>query len=77
MSHFSVLAVVDVGSVSTNEPEDTYVVIGDSLRGPLRGSGLFPIPGDGYEIWYTPMWCHPVWEQRRRKELRDWSQPAS
>ena len=54
-----------------------YVVIGDSLRGPLRGSDLFPIPGDGYEIWYTPMWCHPVWEQRRRKELRARAQPAS
>lgn len=27
-----------------------YVVIGDSLKGPLCGSNLFPIPGDGYEI---------------------------
>lgn len=39
-----------------------YVVIGDSLRGPLRGSDLFPIPGDGYEIWYTPM-CATSWSR--------------
>ena len=46
-----------------------YVVIGDSLRGPLCGSDLFPIPGDGYDIWYTPMWFHPTWELRRLELL--------
>lgn len=30
MSHFSVLAVVDVGSVSTNEPEDTYAMLDEA-----------------------------------------------
>ena len=53
-----------------------YVVIGDSLRGPLCGSDLFPIPGDGYEIWYTPMWFHPVWELRRQKQLKERLPPA-
>lgn len=54
-----------------------YVVIGDSLKGPLRGTDLFPIPGDGNEIWYTPMWFHPAWELRRQKEIRERSQLAS
>lgn len=43
-----------------------YVVVGDTLASPTRvldNRGLIPVPGDN--VWYTPMYFHEVWHQRR------------
>lgn len=45
-----------------------YVVIGDTLAHPVISHdkrGLFPVETDEYEIWYTPMFYHEIWQLRR------------
>lgn len=42
-----------------------YVVVGDSLLNPTVGpSILLPIPQEGQEIWYTPMFFTDTWQLR-------------
>lgn len=42
-----------------------YIVVGDSLLHPTVGpSALLPIPQEGQEIWYTPMFFSDVWQLR-------------
>lgn len=40
-----------------------YVVAGDSLLNPIEGNVLVPPVG----AWCTPMFYHPVWQIRRRR----------
>lgn len=42
-----------------------YVVVEDSLLNPTVGSSvLLPIPQEGQEIWYTPMFFTDTWQLR-------------
>lgn len=42
-----------------------YIVVGDSLLHPMVGpSTLLPIPQEGQEIWYTPMFFTDIWQLR-------------
>lgn len=45
-----------------------YVVIGNSLSNPVKGSLLFPQIEEGEELWFTPMWYSPIWSFRRAME---------
>lgn len=42
-----------------------YIVVGDSLLHPTVGpSVLLPVPQEGQEIWYTPMFFTDTWQLR-------------
>lgn len=42
-----------------------YVVVGDSLLNPAVGpSVLLPVPREGQEIWYTPLFFTDTWQLR-------------
>ena len=41
-----------------------YVVIGNSLTDPVRGSIFHPVISDSCSIWFTPMWFEEVWQTR-------------
>lgn len=42
-----------------------YVVVGDSLLNPTVGpSVLLPVPQEGQEIWYTPLFFSDTWQLR-------------
>lgn len=42
-----------------------YVVVGDSLLNPTVGpSVLLPVPQEGQEIWYTPVFFTDTWQLR-------------
>ena len=46
-----------------------YVVVANSLTNPLTGaSTLLPNIQQGQEAWFTPMFCHPVWQLRQLDE---------
>lgn len=46
-----------------------YVIVGDSLLHPSVGpSVLLPVPREGQEIWFTPMFCMDTWQLRRAVE---------
>ena len=42
-----------------------YVVTGDSLAHPARGSLLHPVVDEGCELWFTPMWYSEAWTFRQ------------
>jgi len=46
-----------------------YVAVGNSLTNPVGGPDLFPRIGEGGELWFTPGWFSPVWNQRRQLEI--------
>jgi type I restriction-modification system DNA methylase subunit len=41
-----------------------YVIIGSSFTQPAVGHILFPMPYNGSDIWYTPMFFTDVWHYR-------------
>ena len=42
-----------------------YIVVGDSLLHPMAGpSVLLPVPQEGQDIWYTPMFFSDIWQLR-------------
>ncbi len=46
-----------------------YVAVGNSLTNPVGGTDLCPQIGEGGELWFTPGWFTPVWDQRRQLEF--------
>lgn len=46
-----------------------YIIVEDSLLNPAVGpSVLLPVPREGQEIWFTPMFCMDTWQLRRAVE---------
>lgn len=48
-----------------------YVVVADSLTNPIVGKTLYPVPQDGQEFWFTPMYESDTWKYRRLFNMMD------
>lgn len=46
-----------------------YIVIGNSLTGPIGGIDTNPVVKDSNSIWYTPLWITRFWPFRSSKEM--------
>ena len=52
-----------------------YVAVADTITDPVTGNTLIPDKKDSQELWFTPLYFHVVWQNRKMRAVLGLTEP--